>query len=1123
MKKKYIKRYFIISACLIIFIFVVHQTFFSIKEEIMHIAFVGPMSGEGAKAGKIMTQAIQLYFDEINYQGGIREKKLVLDIYDDHNNAKIAKQCALNIAAQNQALSIIGHWHNSCSINAAEVYKIYKTPAITPGSVHPDVTRNNNWYFRTIYNISTPGKFLAYYIKNVMQNNVAYVIYEDGIYSTLSSIFEETALVVGIDVKDSWEIKVSHARLNRKLQDIVNNLKRKNDSKGVIVLSVQAPEGIKIVKLLKDAGIDNPVIGPASFSEEIFIKGFQEFPKEKNEPGYYTDGIYVMTPLIFDTANQEAQRFRDMYRAQYWDEPDWSAAFAYDSAKLIVSAIQQAGIQGKPETLRDDRQKIRDFLASITNQKNAVEGTTGLTYFNDNGDAQKPVSIGIYKQKKIISVLTQLKTNRSINKKVDTPETDENIVSVGGTKMHKKQIVYTGMDIRKVSNLDLDALTCNIEGYLWFRFSKDAIDVDDILFLNAVVDIETEKSGKGVFFNLVKKKTANSHEYQLYNFKGKFKVDFHKVQHAFGLHSLGVSFRNRNITADNLIYVIDELEIDKSKLNEIYETDVLSSNKGWGVRKIRFFQDIIIEKTMGDTDSIGDGFLYSRFNLYIVIGQDSITLRRMMSFNLARYIMLISFIMFIAIIFGKERNVLKKYQKQTWFFLFIIMGLMLLSGETFLLGLFMNKLRPYYLDSIILIFDLLWWIIPAVCIVMTIEKFIWIPLEERTERAVPTIVRRMVSFLIYLLVCFGIIAFVFDQELTGLLATSGMLAMIIGLAIQMNISNIFSGIALSVERPFRIGDWVRVSGNEGKVIDMTWRTTRIQTAEQTVLSIPNSAASDAIVENCYYPDNSYWKKIIVYIDPVHPPASVEKLLRDAVLSIGDGVQPFVNFAGVSEWSANYSVGFSGQDHSKRHAHERAVWENIWNNLNRAGIDFAIKNRERHLEKKELRKKESLEILEGVDILKPFDAKAKYTLSQQMHKHCILSKEILLKEGESRESLFIISEGVIVLQKQLENGKNIDIGSRIAGDSIGEISFLTGEPVKETVMAITNSTLYEITKADILPFLRSKPDIAKNLSQILTERIIEPKKIKDSFQSEEDEKKIIYNQFLESIRIFFSIN
>ncbi len=82
---------------------------------------------------------------------------------------------------------------------------------------------------------------------------------------------------------------------------------------------------------------------------------------------------------------------------------------------------------------------------------------------------------------------------------------------------------------------------------------------------------------------------------------------------------------------------------------------------------------------------------------------------------------------------------------------------------------------------------------------------------------------------------FGIVAFTFDYPLTGFLATSGLVAGIIGFAARENISNIFSGIALNVERPFRIGDWIEVGDNKGKVVNMTWRSTRIETSSENVV------------------------------------------------------------------------------------------------------------------------------------------------------------------------------------------------------------------------------------------------------------------------------------------------
>lgn len=114
----------------------------------------------------------------------------------------------------------------------------------------------------------------------------------------------------------------------------------------------------------------------------------------------------------------------------------------------------------------------------------------------------------------------------------------------------------------------------------------------------------------------------------------------------------------------------------------------------------------------------------------------------------------------------------------------------------------------------------------------------------------PAILRHSVSSVILLLCLFGIIAFVFDQPLTSLLATSGLITLIIGMAIQTNLSNIFAGIVLSLERPFALGDTLKFGDqNPARVADMSWRTTRLEDGFGYVRCIPNSKVTETVLVN----------------------------------------------------------------------------------------------------------------------------------------------------------------------------------------------------------------------------------------------------------------------------------
>ncbi len=1097
-------------------------SYLSKKKDAIHIAFAGPASGRNARAGALMIRAIELYLDEINQSGGVNGKKVILDIWDDQDNADRARECALKMVDEDRALAVIGHWSGASSISAGAIYKKREIPAVTPGAIDMDVTRDNEWYFRTIYNADSAGRFLANYIKKVQGRDTAALIHEDGAYRDLARSFEKTAAEVGLAVTLSREFKVGDEGLDRRLENIVHELGWVKDP-GVIVMPVQSAEAVTLVTLVRDAGIRNPVVGPPSFSEERFLLGFLDAGKTWTNADRYTNGVHVMTPLLFDTANKEAQELKRRYEYQHPEETlDWPVAFAHDSAKVIVEAMMRSDVQGRPETRKEDRRKIRRFLASLNSPENAVKGAAGLIYFDEHGDAQRSISMGVFKRNKIISSLTQLRTVRkSHGFPVSEPGVEkERVIAHGGKKIIKTRVVYTGMNIEKVDHFDLNALTFRLEGWLWFRFEGER-DVGDVEFLNAV---ELEKSDPPF------KRSDGRRNYIRYKLNGTFEMDYHRPRRPFGIHNLGVSFRHRTLTEESILYVRDELGMgwsdSASFLEKLRKKHVFSSFHGWSPNRIHFFQDTMLVESLGDIAYIDlprDAPAYSRFNFNLELSQNILSLRGTMSHGVSMVVApLILLGILLAALAGRWRR-FARFPKTLWFLQLLLWSLLLLSAEALILHSMRSRISDFYLEHVLLTFDVLWFVNAAVFVKKAIEQFVWIPLEARTGRTIPTLVRRMAAFSVYLLAFFGIVAFAFKYKLTGLLATSGLLAMIIGLAVQMNISNIFCGIALSLERPFRIGDWIRINDMKGKVVNMTWRSTRIQTSFENVISIPNSAASETIVENYYFPENLYWEGFTVHIDPIHPPARVEKLLHDAVLSTTDVLEPWVLFAGVNEWSAIYWVYFSAEEYGSRWEYRRDVWKNVWVHLNNAGIDFAIKDRKRHqFRQKDATREEPLAILEEIDLFQAFPDAAKLALSRQVGRLQFSPGEIVIREGDEGDSLFIIVEGVVGVWTESETGEQIEIIRRGAGDVIGEMALLTGEARTATVKAATDSILYEITKSDIAPLLKSQPKIVERLSTILAERKIETQAARDENRALDEMKKSIRNKFLYGIQRFFGL-
>jgi branched-chain amino acid transport system substrate-binding protein len=259
-----------------------------------------------------------------------------------------------------------------------------------------------------------------------------------------------------------------------------------------------------------------------------------------------------------------------------------------------------------------------------------------------------------------------------------------------------------------------------------------------------------------------------------------------------------------------------------------------------------------------------------------------------------------------------------------------------------------HNISSSYLEATMIAFDILWWITWAIFVHIAGIYFFWKPLENKTGRPIPKLVYRLWVFTIYLLTFFGIIGFVLDRPITSFLATSGVMAMIIGLAVQMNLSNIISGLAINLERPFRVGDWVKIgSYDEGIIEEINWRATRIRTRACFTLSIQNSTVAAENISNFSSTDN-FWLWPIIYLDPRHSPEIVRKILDEALLSVEGIVKnqtPVSLFVGVNEWAAGYWMCVCLDDYSKKYSVLQSVWDKAWAALDRACIQPAIRRQE----------------------------------------------------------------------------------------------------------------------------------------------------------------------------------
>lgn len=171
------------------------------------------------------------------------------------------------------------------------------------------------------------------------------------------------------------------------------------------------------------------------------------------------------------------------------------------------------------------------------------------------------------------------------------------------------------------------------------------------------------------------------------------------------------------------------------------------------------------------------------------------------------------------------------------------------------------------------------------------ELFVWRRLYGQSLSGVPRqrkLLTDLFNVVLYVIAA-GLIAFeVFDKDPTALFATSGVIAIILGFAIQQLLSDIFAGIALNLERPFKAGDWITLDGTQGVVLMTNWRSTHLRTRQLDLMVVPNAVVGRAKLINHSLPQPRHLDSVEVPLQYGCDEAEVKRLLLAAALTV-DGV------------------------------------------------------------------------------------------------------------------------------------------------------------------------------------------------------------------------------------------
>lgn len=344
-------------------------------QNVVKVGVFLPLTGDNAAGGELELRGIKLA-NQLHPE--VLGKKVELVVADNKSDKAEAASVAARLIEKDKVSVLVGSYGSSLSMAAGNIVKENKVPAVGTSCTNPQVTANNDYYFRACFIDPFQGKVMAEYAHQNGFKKVAIVQEVSNDYSVgLAKFFREEFVKLTGDENSIVDV-ANYQTGDKDFTAILTNIKALNPD------AVFAPgnftESALLVKQARQLGIDAQFMGGDTWETQEFI----------DVGGKDVEGVALSTAFDREKAStEEAKKFLDAYTKEYNGEPSALTAMAYDAYLIAVSGIEKAGTA-------TDTVKIRDAIAATKD----LECVTGMTTLDESGDPIKGVVIKTVKDGK---------------------------------------------------------------------------------------------------------------------------------------------------------------------------------------------------------------------------------------------------------------------------------------------------------------------------------------------------------------------------------------------------------------------------------------------------------------------------------------------------------------------------------------------------------------------------------------------------------------------------------------------------------------------------------------------------------------------------------------------------
>jgi small-conductance mechanosensitive channel len=442
----------------------------------------------------------------------------------------------------------------------------------------------------------------------------------------------------------------------------------------------------------------------------------------------------------------------------------------------------------------------------------------------------------------------------------------------------------------------------------------------------------------------------------------------------------------------------------------------------------------------------------------------------------------------------------------------------------------MGETATMLFDNLLRIVKIGLWMTLIVAIIRFLDFLIFgAAFRSSNQSELSALLRNVFSIIIYIVAFFIIFNSQYPRvDLAALFTTSTILGIVIGLALQDTLGNLFAGLAMQADQPFQVGDVVSISTRDTGVVEgVSWRGVKIRTFQNKLLVISNSVLGKETIEVAPR-DNLNARLVFFNTLYSSSPATTAHVVREAVRqveNVSQKIRPIVRIKSLGESGIDWEIKYWLEDYAKYNDTDALIRQRVWYVFQREHLEFAYPTRTIHVESKpqETAFIETVntifERLSAIPIFAPLSDEETQKLAEACIARVYAPGEAIVRKGQQGNSMFVINRGAVKVQIP-ENGYQRTINKLRETEFFGEMSLLTGQPRSATVIAEEETEVLQIKKHALRPLFETNPDLMNAICEIIEERRQLLKTPDEHVEHADDHRE---KGVLSSIRNFFGLH